>query len=276
MISHDGIVTDDVRATITFHLVDPDPEFLYKLTLPLAYPVPPSVPDDDQIYAGIAGTGPYMLEAPSTREGLVLVRNRVFPSLVGVCPARRVSRPHRGEVQDQAQAQVDAVAAGDADVALDAAASDQLEALYVRFAGQVHTSTTPVTDFVVLDTEAPPFDDVAVRRAVNLAVDRGRVVQILGGAALPTCQHLPPNFPGYDPYCPYTLDAGPRACGPPPTSTRPNGSLAVRARSGCVSGSSTPLFWAKQGRLVSGLLRRASRRSRISGQRRGRVLPGVL
>ena len=34
----------------------------------------------------------------------------------------------------------------------------------------------------------------------------GRVVRILGGseAAQPTCQVLPPNFPGYQPHCPYT------------------------------------------------------------------------
>ena len=34
-----GIVTDDT--TITFNLVEPDPDFPYKLTLPFAYPVPP-------------------------------------------------------------------------------------------------------------------------------------------------------------------------------------------------------------------------------------------
>ena len=29
------------------------------------------------------------------------------------------------------------------------------------------------------------------------------------GAALATCQQIPPNFPGYEPYCPYTVDPGP-------------------------------------------------------------------
>jgi peptide/nickel transport system substrate-binding protein len=68
-----------------------------------------------------------------------------------------------------------------------------------------------VTFFGVLDTGAPPFDDVDVRQAMNLAVDRDRVVQIFGGeaAARSTCQQLPPNFPGYEPYCPYTTDPGP-------------------------------------------------------------------
>jgi peptide/nickel transport system substrate-binding protein len=77
----------------------------------------------------------------------------------------------------------------------------------VRFPAQVHTSLSAATLFIVLDTEAKPFDDVDVRRAINLAVDRDQVVEILGGEAtgFPTCQQLPPNFPGYEPYCPYTM-----------------------------------------------------------------------
>jgi peptide/nickel transport system substrate-binding protein len=50
---------------------------------------------------------------------------------------------------------------------------------------------------------------------VHLALDRDRIVKIFGGeaAARPTCQQLPPNFPGYEPYCPYTLNPGPRGEG---------------------------------------------------------------
>jgi peptide/nickel transport system substrate-binding protein len=109
------------------------------------------------------------------------------------------------------QTQVEAVVAGDADVALDAWQTDGLEDLFVRFAAQVHTNPWPATYFVVLNTEAPPFDDVQVRQAMNLALDRDRIVQVLGGeeAAVPTCQQLPPNFPGYEPYCPYTSNPGP-------------------------------------------------------------------
>ena len=50
--------------TITFHLVAPDPEFLYKLTMPFAYPVPPSTPDEQQ-------------------------KRRAFPALARTCWRRR-------------------------------------------------------------------------------------------------------------------------------------------------------------------------------------------
>jgi len=209
----EGIVTDDANGTITFNLVAPDPEFVYKLTLPFAYPVPPSVPGEEQVAAGVPGTGPYMLEAPMTDEGLTLVRNPNFHEW------SQAARPD-GYVDRiewmfgvERQAQIEAVVAGEADLAFDAVASSPglLEEITVGFAGQVHTSSDAVTWFGVLDTGAPPFDNDDVRRAMNLAVDRDRVVQIFGGeaAASSTCQQLPPNFPGYKPYCPYTMDPGP-------------------------------------------------------------------
>ena len=44
---------------------------------------------------------------------------------------------------------------------------------------------------------------------MNLAIDRNRVVDLYGGvgAAARHVQQLPPNFPGYEPFCPYTSGA---------------------------------------------------------------------
>jgi peptide/nickel transport system substrate-binding protein len=38
---------------------------------------------------------------------------------------------------------------------------------------------------------------------------RRAVQQLYPGPAQVTCQYVPPNFPGYQPYCPYTLDPSP-------------------------------------------------------------------
>jgi peptide/nickel transport system substrate-binding protein len=47
-----------------------------------------------------------------------------------------------------------------------------------------------------------------VRQALNFAIDRDHVVDLLGGPVIerPTCQILPPNIQGYVTYCPYTLE----------------------------------------------------------------------
>src|SRR5262249_59935726 len=56
----------------------------------------------------------------------------------------------------------------------------------------------------------PPFNNLKARQAVNFAIDRNAVVKLFGGKVLaqPACQVLPPGFPGYEPYCPYTKDPG--------------------------------------------------------------------
>jgi hypothetical protein len=172
-----GIVTDDASRTITFHLVAPDPEFLYKLVDPFAYPVPSSAPDENQPSEGIPGTGPYMLEGPMTRDGVALVRNPYFHVWSPAAQPEGYVDRLEWTFGVEYEAQIDAVAAGDADVAFDAfLAPDRLDDLFVRSSAQVHTSPQAGTYFVVLNTEAPPFDDVDVRRDGGGARE-ARVVQ---------------------------------------------------------------------------------------------------
>src|SRR5205814_10317358 len=65
------------------------------------------------------------------------------------------------------------------------------------------------THFWAMNTTLPPFGDIRVRQAVNFATDRGKLLETYGKlAARITCQDLPPNFQGYVPYCPYTLNPG--------------------------------------------------------------------
>ncbi len=75
-----------------------------------------------------------------------------------------------------------------------------------QYASQVHVNALTADWYWALNTAQPPFNNLKARQAINFAADRAAYVKIGGGPSLavPTCQILPPNFPGYKPYCPYT------------------------------------------------------------------------
>ena len=70
--------------------------------------------------------------------------------------------------------------------------NDAEQADYVVEGGQLHTG------YITLNTQMAPFDNVDVRKAVNMAVNKDRIVQMINGRAVPANQPLPPSMPGYD------------------------------------------------------------------------------
>jgi len=61
-----------------------------------------------------------------------------------------------------------------------------------------------------MNVNLAPFNNLKARQAVNFAIDRTALVKIFGGPnlAAPSCQVLPPGFPGHVDYCPYTKSPG--------------------------------------------------------------------
>jgi peptide/nickel transport system substrate-binding protein len=83
--------------------------------------------------------------------------------------------------------------------------------LAVRYPTRLHPGQQLFTAFLFLNTRQPPFTSLKARQAVNYAIDRARIMHIDHdgpGEAAVTCQILPADFPGHQPYCPYT--AGPK------------------------------------------------------------------
>jgi ABC-type transport system substrate-binding protein len=56
-----------------------------------------------------------------------------------------------------------------------------------------------VMDYMVLNTEMKPFDDVRVRQAMNYAVDKDKLVRLHHGMAAPAKGILPSTMPGFNP-----------------------------------------------------------------------------
>jgi peptide/nickel transport system substrate-binding protein len=205
----EGIVTDDEAGSVTFRLTTADPEFFYKLAMKFASILPADTPLSKGGTQPVPATGPYVIQS-ATPKRLILVRNRHFRVWNSIArPDGYVNRIEVsvGSKPDRATTEV---ARGAVDVA-----SGFLEGLGARLANfetqhpaQVHITPGPGTLFWFLNTRVPPFDDVRARRAVSYALDRAELARISGGPETPqpTCQLLPPNFPGYRPYCPFTAN----------------------------------------------------------------------
>jgi YVTN family beta-propeller protein len=207
-----GIVADRAARTVTFHLRAPDADFLAKLALPPAFAVPAGTPAHDVGTDAIPPTGPYRIAAyRKEAKTLRLVRNRSFREWSADAQPRgypdSISWSWRFELD--ASARVRTVERRAADVALSGGSSvgqlstARLKALAVRRPNQLHLNAQLGTTYFFLNTRVPPFDDIRVRRAVNDAFDRDAFARQLGTAFAPSCQILPPNFPGYRPTCPY-------------------------------------------------------------------------
>ncbi len=106
--------------------------------------------------------------------------------------------------------QVTAIANGQADFMFNPLPADRLAEVGGKYARQVHISPLTAMYYLPMNTRLKPFDNPKARQAVNFAIDRNALVKLYGGpnTATPSCQVLPPRFPGHQPYCPYTLNPG--------------------------------------------------------------------
>ena len=205
-----GCTLPGVRAEggeITITLTRPDPEFLQKLALPHASILPADAPASDAGTIPIAGTGPYRIASYDPNQALVLERNPYFTAWAPDAQPPGAPDAIHYEFGLDAEAQVTAVLNGQADWMFDTPPGGRLAAIG-RQRDQVRLNPAFALWFVPLNTRLPPFDDVRVRRAFNMAVDRRAPVRLFGGTALaePLCQVVPPGLPGHAPYCPYAHD----------------------------------------------------------------------
>jgi YVTN family beta-propeller protein len=204
-----GIQVDDAARRITFQLSEPDPGFLDKLAVTLVVATPPGAPSVETAKP-LPSTGPYQITFIKG-QSIVLRRNPHFrrwsyaaqpdgyPDVIRYVKGGSSQASHRADI-----------IAGRADVMREFADEATNKQLHARYPSQLHEQVRFDTQYLSLNTRIPPFDNQAARRAVNYALDRRKFAEILGGpdAGRPTCQILPPGFPGYVHYCPYATGTG--------------------------------------------------------------------
>ena len=202
-----GIEVDASAGTVTFHLTRPDPNFLYALALPFAFAVPADTPDVLRRGDPVPATGPYLVESYTAGKEIALARNPSFSLWSDArpdgSPDRIVWRLRSAGAQPAKQ-----VLRGDGDLAFFPPAPEDFAEIASNHPAQLHLTPLAATFYMSFDVMTPPFDDQRVRRALNFAIDRRKVQELFGPDTTPTCQILPPNFPGYAAYCPYTREPG--------------------------------------------------------------------
>jgi ABC-type transport system substrate-binding protein len=85
------------------------------------------------------------------------------------------------------------------------------------------------TVYVTLNTQMKPLDDVRVRKAINMAINKDRIIQLINGRAIAANQPLPSRIPGYaEDYKGYPYD--------------PDGAKALLKEAGLEGGFETELY----------------------------------
>jgi peptide/nickel transport system substrate-binding protein len=145
------------------------------------------------------GTGPFAFESLTAGE-LTLVR---FAGYRGEAPYfNRLAFKFVSSVQQRESG----LASGALDVIL-LPGAQQLASFSQDSQYKVDTKTGTRTIFVALNNRKPPFDDVRVRQAVNLAIDKQAIIdEVLLGAAAVMDAPVAPGIFGYCPVGSYRYD----------------------------------------------------------------------
>jgi len=188
-----GIVARDSSGEVEFRLARSDPAFLRVLALPFAFALPRGTPASDQGSAGLASAGPYRVARYERGALIELQRNHGYVA-GGAGPAEGPDRVvvELGVSPDEAMRRI---RAGDLDYTMSRPTREEVAAL-TGSSAQVRRHVEGTTYYFFMNTRRAPFDDLRVRRAVNLAIDRRALAAAFGGQAVPTARILPPGMPG--------------------------------------------------------------------------------
>ena len=206
-----GGVSGNAKAnTVTINLDAPDPEFKYKLAVPHASIVPASSPPNDAGTKPIPTTGPYYFASYNPNKQLVMKRNPYFKQWSKDAMPDGYPDQITQSYGLTVEAQITAIENGQADWTLESPPADRLNEMGTKYASQTHVETLTAFWYAPMNTRLAPFNNLKARQAVNYAIDRNALVKIFGGPKLatPSCQVLPPGFPGHVDYCPYTKNPG--------------------------------------------------------------------
>jgi len=187
--------------TVRVTLSRPSNQWLFSLGTSVGALFPADLDFDLQTTA--VGTGPYVVT--QVRQGDRVVLTGRDDHWAGPAPMRQVTVRFLGDPT----AAVNALRAGDVDLLFNAATGDQALQLINAGVFQVIEGTSTGDVLLSFNNQAPPFDDVRVRRAFAHAIDRQAVMDTasagfgtLAGAMVTPQEPFYEDLTGIHPYDP--------------------------------------------------------------------------
>lgn len=182
--------------TVKFELTRPDATFLHVMAINFSHVVPKEEVEKYGADFGKhpVGTGAFKLAEWTLGQRVVFEKNPDYwntglPYLnkitfeIGQEPIVALLRLQKGEI--------DVPGDGIPPAKFQEVMSDPAQKARVVEGGQLHTG------YVTMNVNIPPFDNIKVRQAVNMAINKDRIVQLINNRAVPANQPLPPSMPGY-------------------------------------------------------------------------------
>ncbi|WP_051356550.1 ABC transporter substrate-binding protein [Azorhizobium doebereinerae] len=179
-------------ATLVVKLKRPVSDLLYRLGMPAAVMVAPASAEANR--TSPVGTGPFRFKAWAKGDRVELERFDAYWDKAH--PARLAHATFR--FLPDAQAQAAALRAGDVDAFPEFSAPEIYTAFQADKAFRTVVGNTELKMIAGMNNARKPFDDVRVRRALMMAVDRKALVEgAWSGFGTPIGSQYTPNDPGF-------------------------------------------------------------------------------
>jgi ABC-type transport system substrate-binding protein len=184
------------KYTLEIDLVKPNAGLLmYMMAMPFTAAVPKEWVDKygDQFSRHVLGTGPYYLASWTPGTEIDFKRNTNYTGPPAYPDEIKI------QLSVTASTAVLKLESGQADVLMD----------YIPPADYVQVSTNPTwskqvaqapaiwLDYLFINHNVKPFDNLQVRQAVEYAINRDKIVKLLSGIADPLAQIYPAGMPGH-------------------------------------------------------------------------------
>jgi ABC-type transport system substrate-binding protein len=195
-------------STVEFDLVKADATFLNVMATPFAAVIPKGTAHDAAVVqAKPIGTGPYVLKSYTKGQQAVFAANKSY---------WQPGQPYLDELDFKVgvddNAAIQQIEAGTLDLMGDPLPSGSFTEVTSdpTFCQQVVHHTLVDTDYLFFDTQQEnngPLSKLAVRQALEYAIDKDNIIKLVHGAGVKANCIFPPDLPAFDASCdPYSFD----------------------------------------------------------------------